>query len=117
MHSSMLKTASCSSATQKVAVSIICNRWRLQVNTNKTKILIFHKGRLAQNLEFKLGDSVLEIVNRFTYLGLVFTCSGSFSGLHETLAGQARKDSFKLERYVQPFVNLTPIFKCELLIS
>jgi hypothetical protein len=71
-----------------------CNRWRLKVNTNKTKIMIFHKARLAQNLEFKLGDFVLEIVNRFTYLGLVVTCSGSFSGLHETLAGQARTDIF-----------------------
>ena len=30
-----------------------CKRWRLQVNTSKTKIMIFHKGRLLDNLIFK----------------------------------------------------------------
>jgi hypothetical protein len=91
-----------------------CERWRLKVNTKKSNIMIFHKGRLPQNLEFKFGDSIIEIVSKFTYLGLVFTCTGSFTLLQETLAGQARKAIFKLEKYVQPFVNLTPRFMCEL---
>ena len=36
------------------------------------------------------------------------------SVLQETLAGQARKASFKLEKNIKPFVHLTPMFICEL---
>ena len=63
---------------------------------------------LPQNLEFKYGDSVIEIVNKFTYLGIVFTPGGSFSEAQATLSGQAQKAIFAMNRYLNKFVNLTP---------
>ena len=63
---------------------------------------------MPQNLEFKYGDSVIEIVKKFTYLGIVFTPGGSFSEAQATLSGQAQKAMFAMNRYLNKFVNLTP---------
>jgi hypothetical protein len=51
-----------------------CDRWKLTVNCDKTKVMIFKKsGRLRQNISFKYKGQNLEIVNKFTYLGIVFS--------------------------------------------
>ena len=47
-------------------------QWKLNVNLNKTKILIFGI-RNTDNLEFKLGDNKIDICDEFKYLGTVFT--------------------------------------------
>ena len=38
-----------------------CLKWKLKVNIDKTKIMIFSKGRLPTNIHFKYGDKELEI--------------------------------------------------------
>ena len=49
-----------------------CDKWRLIVNTNKTKVMIFRKGgTLRRNLNFKYDNKDIEIVKKFTYLGVV----------------------------------------------
>ena len=46
----------------------------LCVNIEKTKVVIFREGgRLSYNLGFKYGNYPIEIVRRFSYLGVVFT--------------------------------------------
>ena len=86
-----------------------CQRWKLSVNPNKSKIMIFRKGgRLPQNLEFRYGDINLEIVRKFTYLGIVFTSGGSFAEAQATLSGQAQKAIFSMKKYLNKFVNVTP---------
>lgn len=92
-----------------------CLRWKLTVNTGKTKIMVFRKGGiLPRLLKFYYGDEELEIVASFSYLGLVFTPGGSFSGAQKTLSGQAQKAIFKLNRYLYNFINLTPRHTLEL---
>lgn len=56
-----------------------CELWKLKVNVNKSKIVVFSKGRPLSNIEFKYNNTVLEIVNEFTYLGVIFSRTGSFS--------------------------------------
>ena len=69
-----------------------CNKWKLLVNSNKTKVMVFKRGdRLPNNLMFTYGDHQLEIVKKFIYLGVVFTTEGSFSETQRTLAGQSMK--------------------------
>ena len=51
--------------------------WNLNVNLNKTKILIFGM-RNTRNCEFKLGDHKIDICEEFKYLGTVFTRQRSF---------------------------------------
>lgn len=86
-----------------------CQKWKLKVNPNKSKVMIFRKGgRLAQNIVFNYGNSTIDIVSKFTYLGIVFTSGGSFSEAQSTLSGQAQKAIFSLNKYLNRFVNLTP---------
>ena len=63
-----------------------CQKWNLTVNVNKTKIVVFRKGgNLGQNDKWFYGGSEIEIVNSFTYLGVVFSSGGSFVPNTKTL--------------------------------
>ena len=60
------------------ALSLYCSENSLKINTDKTKCLVFHKGRLP-SLSFSLHDRVIEIVSEFKYLGFIFTPQLSFT--------------------------------------
>ena len=55
-----------------------CEKWNLKVNTNKSKVMVFSKGRLPINLNFKMNNMELEIVSEFIYLGTMYQRTGSF---------------------------------------
>ena len=85
-----------------------CDRWKLTVNATKTKVMIFMKGgRVNRNIRFIYKENVLEIVSKFTYLGIVFTTGGSFNTTFEMLAGQALKAIFKLKSNLSNFPGIT----------
>ena len=91
-----------------------CNRWKLKVNVRKTKDLIFHRGgSLLKDLKFYFGEAELEIVRKYSYLGLIFTSGGSFSEAMKSLAGQARKGLFKLIKLASKFIGLSPNMYCK----
>ena len=86
-----------------------CQKWRLSVNTVKTKVIVFRKGGiLPSNLRFFYNDTELEIVSSFSYLGIVFTSGGSFSLAQKTLARQAQMAIFKLDCYLIKFTDFSP---------
>lgn len=86
-----------------------CSKWKLTVNTLKTKVMIFRKGgMISRNTRFYYGDFEVNIVNKFTYLGIVFTPGGAFAEAQAALSGQALKAIFVLNKYVRKFVNLKP---------
>lgn len=60
------------------AFSKYCAEWRLQVNVDKTKVVIFSKGRRNKNMFFTYNNNMLEIVNEYKYLGINFSRTGSF---------------------------------------
>ena len=61
-------------------LSEYCERYKLVVNTTKTKIMVFRRGGfLSQNLKFYYNETEIAIVNTFSYLGIVFSTGGSFS--------------------------------------
>ena len=74
-----------------------CDRWKLIVNTNKTKIMIFKKGGRARRATFKFKDTVLDIVDRFTYLGIVFTTGRAINCRFESLSNQTMGAIFALD--------------------
>ena len=92
-----------------------CRRWKLTVNTNKTKVMVFRNGgRLPNNLNFIYNNVNIEIINKFCYLGVVFTTGGSGLETQKTLSGQALKAVFTLNKYLYNFTALTPSHKLEL---
>ena len=70
--------------------------------------MFFRKGgRVNRNIRFIYKGQVLEIVSKFTYLGIVFTTGGSFNTTFEMLAGQALKAIFKLKSNLFKFPGIT----------
>ena len=61
--------------------------WNLTVNIPKTKIVVFRKGGILSHHDhwFYSGQEI-EIVNSFTYLGVVFSSGGSFMLNTKTLS-------------------------------
>ena len=54
-----------------------CNTWKLQININKTKVMIFGTNRRTwRKYSFKIND---EIVDNYKYLGIVFSPTGKFN--------------------------------------
>ena len=92
-----------------------CNRNRLVVNTLKTKVMVFRRGGiLPRDMKFYYNNVELDIVKKFSYLGIIFSTGGSFSECQETLAGQGMKAIFKLNKLLYNFTNITPKHRIEL---
>ena len=75
------------------AYSEYCSKWKLEVNTTKTKILNF--GRKKKN-EFTLNNETIEIVDSFKYLGVVFSKNGRFIEAMEDNIEKAKKGMHSL---------------------
>jgi hypothetical protein len=67
-----------------------CENWHLNVNSNKTKIVIFG-ARQTRNFQFKCGEHSLEITNTYHYLGVTFSSNGSFLNARKHIKEQASK--------------------------
>ena len=53
---------------------MFCTKWNLNVNIDKTKIVVFRKGGiLNRNEKWTYSGKEIEIVNSFNYLGIVLT--------------------------------------------
>ena len=64
--------------------------WGLNVNTDKTKIMVFRKrGNLKPTEKWYYNDVLLDVVNDFNYLGFSYT--GNFMYNQEILAGKGLK--------------------------
>ena len=71
--------------------------------------MIFKKGGvIPRNIKFYFDQQEIEIVKKFTYLGIVFTSGGSMTTAQNTLSGQAQKAIFKLNKYLYKFTYISP---------
>lgn len=76
-----------------------CIDWCLDVNLSKTKVLIFlnKPGKFLKESLY-LDKEAIECVNRYKYLGIVFTSSGLFQQGKEELFKKSLKAKFKLQK-------------------
>jgi hypothetical protein len=78
--------------TNLVKLKMYCDRWGLEVNTAKTKVMVFRKrGGLKDGETWTYGNDRLEVVNDFNYLGTVFNYTGSYVLNQEYLSGKGLK--------------------------
>ena len=75
--------------------SSYCRQWKLDINYDKTKIMVFARGRTA-NFIFTINGIQLEVISDFKYLGILFCRSGSFSAAKRYIANQATRAMFSL---------------------
>ena len=87
-----------------------CDKWNLTVNIDKTKIVVFRKGgMLAQIDRWYYAGQEIEIVNSFNYLGVLFSCGGSFMQNAKFLSDKALKAMhalFQILKEVETPVNI-----------
>ena len=60
------------------ALNFYCNKWELKVNVDKTKVMIFSKGRVIKHKSFKFGTEEIEVVYDYIYQGTTFNHNGKF---------------------------------------
>ena len=75
--------------------------WNLEVNIQKTKIVIFRNGGIIRENEFWLyNGEKLEVLNEFCYLGVILNYNGKFLVCQKQLARQGRKAMFAMRSNV-----------------
>lgn len=78
-----------------------CNKWLMEVNLKKTKIMIFQKATTKlPTPTFFLGNSVLTVTKEYTYLGLKLTPNGKFTLAIQQLSEKASHAMHKIRRHL-----------------
>ena len=80
-------------------LSNFCQKKKLEVNTEKTKVCAFGRGRISNT--FCLNNHTLEIVQSYKYLGIYFTKNGQFHVAKKHLAKQANKGNVLTTNYTK----------------
>ena len=76
---------------------IYCSQWKLKVNQEKSKVVIFGDKSKHPSL-IKFNDQPLQVVGCFKYLGVVLTKPRSFYQTKKHVVEQVRKALFGLYR-------------------
>ena len=91
-----------------------CVTWKLKVNTVKSKIIVFKKGRRSSRENWTYENVNIEVCNQIHYLGIIISSNGSFYSAQNKLSEQATKAIFSMQKNLNKFVNLNPSFQLDL---
>ena len=70
---------------------LYCKQWKLEVSKRKSR----------SNFEFKLQHETIEVVDSFSYLGILFKYNGCFSESRKKLVNQAQKSLFSIYKNIR----------------
>ena len=76
-----------------------CDEWRLTVNIEKTKIVVFSGGQ--QKYKFMFDDLEIEVTKELKYLGIYFTRGGAFDKAKKHIVEQANKAMYSLLKKIR----------------
>ena len=65
-----------------------CQLWGLKINTDKTKAMIFEKGRRT-HFDFFIYDTLIQVVDHFKYLGVTLFKNGNWNRTQKCLSQHA----------------------------
>jgi hypothetical protein len=71
-----------------------CSEWKLS-NVSKTKIVVFSK-RKHNKKKLLLNIEIVEVMDSYTYLGLLFNYNGNFCQGRKQLVDQVQKAMYTL---------------------
>ena len=74
-----------------------CKQNRMCINTNKTKYMIFSRGKVRKTVPILADGKALERVDTFCYLGIVFRFNNTFQAAMKYNIDKAKKALFKME--------------------
>ena len=84
-----------------------CKEWGLKVNNEKTKCIKFLKVSKLYNKSSNIGNTPLENVKEFTYLGITINGAGSFQPAMRDLSDKANRAIFSLDKHYK--LNKLPL--------
>ena len=68
-----------------------CDKWKLEVNASKTKVIVFSKRKCKDDFLFTLYGENLERVDTFSYVGIVIKYNDSFIETRKKMINQSQK--------------------------
>lgn len=84
------------------------NKWKLKINTTKSKVMVFKKGRQRVNEQWFYGDQEIMKTKSISYLGVMLTQGGTTNITQKTLSDQALKATFDLQKKLTKFEYIRP---------
>ena len=78
-----------------------CKKWQLKINSTKTKVMIFSRGKVRKLPAFMYDGKQLDIVFSFQYLGVKFNYNNKFKVAQKQLYDRASRAMFSLLRKVK----------------
>lgn len=92
-----------------------CDFWKLKINTDKTKVIIFSVGKTKkENIQFKLNDSVIEIVEKYKYLGILLSYNGNLKHAADHMYQKSLKAIFSLKSKILDYDSMSNTLKFKL---
>jgi len=80
-------------------LDLFCAKWGLNVNLEKSKIIVFRNGgKLRDNEKWFYRGAMLEVVSYYKYVGLITTSNLNWTLAQKTLATQAMKSLFLIKK-------------------
>ena len=73
-----------------------CKEWGLNVNVNKTKVVVFSRGKIRNIPDFNLNGNNVEVVFSYTYLGVLFNYNNKFNEAQKNLCLSGNRAMFSL---------------------
>lgn len=77
-----------------------CSNWKLQVNVDKSKIMVFNSNSKHQSINFTFNGNTMQVVSKYCYLGIVLKSNGKFNLATSVLVEKARKAYFKMKKII-----------------
>ena len=75
-----------------------CKEWKFKTNVTKTKIMLFSRGKKRHLPDLMFGNSKIEAVFEYNYLGIIFNYSGNFTKAIKSLYDKGLIAMFSLLR-------------------
>ena len=73
-----------------------CTEFKVIVNTNKTKIIIFSRGKVRRFTTSKYGCDIIEVVSHYIYLGIKMNFKHTFAKSMKKQLDQGRRAQFSI---------------------
>ncbi|XP_071126834.1 uncharacterized protein [Mytilus edulis] len=86
---------------------LYCNKWNIEVNADKTKVVVFRNGFRPVDTNFYYDNKELQVVNSYVYLGVLLHYNGKFLHTQKRLAQQGSRAMSSLMNSLKQFF-ITP---------
>ena len=61
------------------ALYAYCKKWGLKVNLDKTKVVVFSRGKVRKYKCFYYGNDIIDVIYDYLYLGVIFNFNNKFN--------------------------------------